>query len=73
MTTITIPKKLEKEKDLVVIPRKKYEEFSRWQKMFKTFKPSAGEKADLKKARMDYKAGRVITIDELKRKLAAKN
>lgn len=73
MITITIPKKVTKGEELVIVPRKKYEEFSKWQKMFKNFKPSASEKADLKKARMDYKAGRVITIDELKRKLATKN
>lgn len=73
MTTITIPKKVTRGEELVVVPRKEYEAFSKWRKMFKTFRPTASEKADLKIARMDYKAGRVITIDELKRKLAAKS
>ena len=35
MTTITIPKKLIKEKELIVIPRKKYEEFVNLEKFLK--------------------------------------
>jgi len=35
MTTITIPEKLIKEKELIVIPRKKYEEFVNLEKLLK--------------------------------------
>ncbi len=35
MTTITIPEKLIKEKKLIVIPRKKYEEFVNLEKLLK--------------------------------------
>lgn len=35
MTTITIPKNLMGEKELIVIPRKKYEEFINLEKMLK--------------------------------------
>lgn len=35
MPSITIPKKLTKQGDLVVIPRREYEEFSRWRKTVK--------------------------------------
>lgn len=35
MATITIPEKLAKEKELIVIPRKKYEEFINLEKMLK--------------------------------------
>ncbi len=35
MTTVTLPKELIKEKELVVIPRKKYEEFLNLQKIIK--------------------------------------
>ena len=41
--------------------------------MFKTFKPIARDGEDLKKARADYKSGRYMSINELKRKLANKN
>lgn len=71
MSTITIPKNLIKE-DLVIIPRKEYEEFSNWREVIKSFKlftPTAAQKRDLKKARQDYKKGEYLTIDELKRKL----
>lgn len=35
MTTITIPEKIIKKGDLVVIPRKEYEEFNHWRKAVK--------------------------------------
>lgn len=72
MTTVTIPKTT-KGKELVAIPRREYEKFSRWQQMFKTFKPTVKERAEISRARADYKAGRFMTINELKRKLAGKN
>ena len=73
MTVVTIPKEINKNQELVAIPRKDYEAFSRWQKMFKIFKPTAKDRAELKHARIDYKVGRFMTINELKRKLAGKN
>ena len=51
MATITIPKNLIKNDDLVIIPRKEYEEFYQWKetaKSFKTFTPTAAQKKDLK-------------------------
>ncbi len=77
MATITIPKNLVKE-DIVVIPRREYEEFVRWQKtvrlprIFKTFKPTPAQLRDLKRAREDYKKGNFMTIDELKHRLDIK-
>lgn len=76
MPIITIPKELAKKGGLVVIPRKEYEEFSNWRKLmgsFKTFTPTAAEKKGLKIAREDYKKGKYLTIDELKRKLGIKS
>lgn len=69
---ITIPKELAKKDDLVIIPRKEYEEFSQWRtamKSFPTFTSTAAQKRDLKKAREDYRKGNYMTLDELKRKL----
>lgn len=76
MPTITILKELAKKGELVVIPRKEYEEFSNWRKFmdsFKTFTPTNAEKRALKKAREDYKKGKYLTIDELKHKLGIKS
>lgn len=72
MTSVTISKKLIG-KDVVIVPRKEYEAFSNWRKMFKIFKPTAQEKAALKRARVNYRAGRTMTFDELKHKLAVKD
>ena len=76
MTPITIPKKITKGEELIIIPRKEYEEFSHWRKLmssFKTFKPTPTQKRDLKKAREDFQQKRFITLNELKRKLEIKN
>ena len=76
MTTITIPKELTKNKDLIAVPRDIYEDFLAWQKIIKsvkTFIPTARDKKILKEAREAYKRGNYLTIDELKRKLAVKN
>jgi len=78
MTTITIPKKITKEKELVAIPQEEYEEFVQWQKairpprILKTFKPTPVQLRTLKRSREDYKRGKYITIDELKRRLDIK-
>ncbi|MBI5798363.1 MAG: hypothetical protein HZB10_00320 [Candidatus Yonathbacteria bacterium] len=76
MNTITIPKNLIKNNDLVVITRKEYEEFYQWKevaKLFKTFTPTVSEKRGLKKAREDYKKKKYFTLHEFKQQLAAKN
>lgn len=73
MSTITIPKKITKGEELIVIPRREFEEFSQWQKTVKYFVPSREELKDLRKARDDYRKGKYITLNELKRKLAIKS
>ena len=76
MTTITIPKRLIKNNDLIILPRKEYEEFYQWKevaKLFKTFMPTTAQKKDLLKAREDYKRKKYLTLNEFKRKLAIKN
>ncbi len=76
MNTITIPRNLIKNDDLVIIPRKEYEEFYQWKevaRLFKTFTPTVAEKRDLKRAREDYKQKKYLTLDELKHKLAIKS
>lgn len=76
MNTITIPKKLAGQGDLIIIPRKEYEELVGWKEMMKTFKtftPTAAEKTSLKKARRDHKGGKYISFNELKRRLGTEN
>ena len=73
---ITIPRELAKKDDLIIIPRKEYEEFSQWKtamKSFSTFTPTPAQKRDLRKAREDYKKGNYMTLDELKQKLDIKD
>jgi len=72
---ITISKELAKKGDLVVIPREEYEEFAEWRaamRSFRTFSPTAAQKRELRGARQDYKKGKYMTIDELKRRLDIK-
>jgi len=71
MNIVTIPKKLASRGDLVVIPRKEYETLLGW-KRIREFTPTASQRRDLKNARRDYKKGRYLSINELKRRLALK-
>ncbi|OGZ96294.1 MAG: hypothetical protein A3J10_04040 [Candidatus Sungbacteria bacterium RIFCSPLOWO2_02_FULL_54_10] len=65
MDTLTIPKKLTKHGDLVVIPRREYEEFSHWKKAAKVrtdeqwfWMPEWQRKE--READEDIRAGRII-------------
>lgn len=72
MTTITIPKELHKDKDLVAVPRGTYEEFLAWQKKvksIKTFKPSASVKRALIRARKNFARGKYMTLEKLQYEL----
>ncbi len=65
MTTITIPKALTKDANLVAVPRATYEEFLAWQKRVKsrkTFAPTAAERKVLARARRNFARGRYAKI-----------
>ncbi len=70
MTTITIPKNLIKEGDLVIIPRKEYEEFLDFKKAIPVVEFTPSEKRVLKKAREDYKQRKCLRWEEIKNELA---
>lgn len=76
MNALTIPalKKYAKEKGHVVIPREEYEWLKKTQNVrkFKVVKPTAAELRAFEGLRKDRAAGKLISLDELKRKLAAK-
>lgn len=69
MATITIPKSLIKGDDLVIIPRKEYEEFLELRKIVPLVKLTPSEKRDLKQARKEYARGEYITLDQLENEL----
>lgn len=70
MSTITIPRELTKKGELVIIPRKEYEEFLRHRlKEAGELALTASQKKRLQKARKNLAAGKYLTVYELKRKL----
>ena len=74
MTTITIPRDLIKKDDLVIIPRKEYEELLRYrlnggEELILT----ASQKRRLQQARRNLAKGKYLTIYEIKKKLGIKN
>ena len=69
---ITIPREMVKNGEVIIIPRKEYEEFSHWKtfiRAFKVFKPSREQKKDLKNARSDYKKDKYLNLNEFRNKL----
>ena len=72
MRPITIPSKLSKEGDLVVIPRKEYERLLQLKKI-KEFQPTAMHKQALKKAERNLKRGKTLSYDAVAKALGATN
>lgn len=60
MTTITIPKKLTKEGDLIVIARRAYEELLKRQKIVPVVKLTPSEKRAMERSRREMVRGRVF-------------
>jgi hypothetical protein len=73
MATITIPKKLIKEKELVVMPRKEYEAIFALIKRIKEFTPTAAQRRALKKAEDNFQKRKTMSYYELVRKLGFTN
>ena len=72
MNTITIPKNLIKNDDLVILPRKEYERLL-VARLIPEFQPTMAEKKDLARARKNRAQGNFLTINELKLKLGFTN
>ena len=56
----------------MIIPRREFEEFSRWRaqkKKIKTFSLTSAQQKDLEVSRKEYKKGIYMTIHELEQKL----
>ena len=69
---ITIPKSLAQMGDLVLVPRKEYESFLQF-KRFKEYIPTLAERKALKRAERNLKMDKILSYDELVRKLGIKN
>ena len=68
MRAITIPKALSKMGDLVVIPRKEYEQLLQLKKI-REFRPTAVQKQALKRAERNLKQGKTLSYDAVARSL----
>lgn len=74
MPTLTIPKELTKKGELVIIPRKEYEEFLRFRrKALPEVSMTRAQKRSLMQARKNLAQGKYLTLDELKQKLEYTN
>ncbi len=73
MTTLTIPKKLAGEEELVVIPRKDYEEFLALKKIVRFVKPTKTELRVIARGRKEIREGKYTSWHELKKELANTN
>lgn len=72
MATITIPKKLAKQGDLVVIPRKEYEALLEFRKI-REFMPNIVQKKALKRVENNFRIGKTLSYNELAKRLEFTN
>ena len=68
MTTITIPKKLARKDDLIVMPRREYESLLK-RKVMQEFTLTAAQRKSLNRAMKNLRAGKTLSYDEFVRKL----
>ena len=63
---ITIPKKLARNGELVIIPRQEYEEFLSLKRAISLINPTLSEKKAIKEGRKEIKGKNYLTIKQLK-------
>ena len=68
MATLTISKELTEGTDLVIIPKRDYEKLLS-ARVIPEYQPTAREKKALAQVRKNRRAGKFLTINELKQKL----
>ncbi len=68
MKTFGIPQKLLREKGIVVIPEKEYQELLSMKRAL-TFKPTRAELMSLKKAQSNFKKGKTLSLYEFRNAL----
>lgn len=70
MQTITIPKELARAGDLVVVPRKEYEQLLGIKKMIPVVKPTPQELRAIRRGEQEFKQGKYVNWDDIKHELA---
>lgn len=74
MNVLTIPKNLIKNDDLVIIPRKEYQDFLEFRlKKMKEVELTVRQKRAITQARKNLSKGKFLTIYDLKQKMGIKN
>ena len=71
MDVVTIPRNLVQEDDLVVIPRREYEEFLELKKVIPIVKATPSELRAIRRSEKEIREGKYISWHELKRELAS--
>jgi len=72
MNTVTIPRRIVKNDDLIVMPRRDYEALLEFRKI-QEFKPTAAQRQSLVKAEANLRKGKTLKYDELVGKLGFAN
>ncbi len=72
MNFVSVPVKITKGEELVIISKREYEALSQLKKVYE-FAPTTSQKRALRVARGNRRKGNVLTLDELKRKLVSGN
>lgn len=70
---ITIPKNLAGKEDLIIIPRKDYEEYLSLKKLVPMAKPTRAEKKAIQEGKKEIRQGSYITSRKLRRVLEGQN
>ena len=74
MNSVTIPKNLTSKGDLVVIPRGEYETLLNWARFKpREFVPTLTQKKALSRAESNFKKGKMLSYDELVKKMGFGN
>ena len=66
---ITIPKQLLEKGELIIIPRKEYEDYLRIKKIIPLVKASSSERGAIKEGRKEIKSGNYLTLKQLRNEL----
>ena len=73
MATATISKRITKGEELIIIPRREYEEFLELKRAIPVVSLTLSDKRALKKAREEYKQGKCLSWDKVKNELVNRN
>lgn len=72
MNVVTIPKKVTGNRELIVVPRKEYEEFLQWKKALRVrvVLPTPAERRAIERGRREIREGKYVEWRQLKHEMA---